>query len=237
MHTIECRTCGRVSYGRMPSNYCNAKCRTRSPEYIESNRIRMERRRREQGRARVKGRRVWAQTHRHQCVQCNVWFWSVLQKRTRCDYCTKHYTQAKARHCVACGCWFTPWTGRGGTSATCSIECHNARAESQLKKSRRIGKAQRRARQRGADSEAVDPMLVFYRDKWTCQICGSRTPQRKRGTHDPRAPELDHIVPLAMGGAHKYINTQCACRECNQRKGGVSIVGQGHLFGMADIAA
>ena len=236
MNKIVCRTCGRVSYGRMPSNYCTAKCRIRSPEYIERNRARLERTRRAQGRKKVKGKRVCVRSYKHICVQCEARFWSAWPKRTRCGYCTKRRTAAKARHCVTCRCWFTPWTGRGGTSVTCSTECHNVRAENQLKKSRRIGKAMRRARQRGADSEAVDPMLVFYRDKWICQICGSRTPQRKRGTHDPRAPELDHIVPLAMGGSHKYTNTQCACRECNQRKG-ASIVGQGHLFGMVGTAA
>jgi 5-methylcytosine-specific restriction endonuclease McrA len=43
------------------------------------------------------------------------------------------------------------------------------------------------------------------------------------------APELDHIVPLACGGAHTYQNTQCTCRECNGRKG-ATILGQLRLL-------
>ena len=39
------------------------------------------------------------------------------------------------------------------------------------------------------------------------------------GTCDPRAPELDHIVPLALGGAHVPENVQDACRACNSAKG------------------
>lgn len=56
--------------------------------------------------------------------------------------------------------------------------------------------------------------------------CGKPTPLKLRGTCKPRAPEIDHRVPIAMGGAHTYDNVQCACRECNQRKGGTVIVGQ-----------
>jgi 5-methylcytosine-specific restriction endonuclease McrA len=71
---------------------------------------------------------------------------------------------------------------------------------------------------RGATVELVDPIKVFERDGWRCQLCMRKTPARLRGSYDPRAPELDHIVPISKGGAHSYINTQCACRECNGKK-------------------
>ncbi|HHW13485.1 MAG TPA: HNH endonuclease [Firmicutes bacterium] len=84
---------------------------------------------------------------------------------------------------------------------------------------RRQGKAIRRARIKGLAHEVFDPIEVFQRDHWTCQICGAKTPRRLRGTTDDRAPELDHIVPLALGGQHTRANTQCLCRRCNQAKG------------------
>jgi 5-methylcytosine-specific restriction endonuclease McrA len=67
--------------------------------------------------------------------------------------------------------------------------------------------------------ENVDPIQVFIRDGWKCQLCGVHTPRRYRGTCKPTAPELDHIVTLADGGEHSYRNTQCACRSCNNKKG------------------
>lgn len=66
--------------------------------------------------------------------------------------------------------------------------------------------------------ENVNPIKVFERDKWKCQICGVKTPRKLRGTLDDRAPELDHVMPLSLGGAHSYMNTQCACRKCNAEK-------------------
>jgi 5-methylcytosine-specific restriction endonuclease McrA len=87
---------------------------------------------------------------------------------------------------------------------------------------RRLDRAREHARRRAIRSvtiETVDPLLVFERDGWVCQICRIITPRGMRGTHDPRAPELDHIVPLAAGGEHSYRNTQCACRDCNGKKG------------------
>ena len=71
---------------------------------------------------------------------------------------------------------------------------------------------------KAASVENVDPIKVFERDKWKCQICGVKTPRKLRGTINDRAPELDHIMPLSRGGAHSYMNTQCLCRKCNAAK-------------------
>jgi 5-methylcytosine-specific restriction endonuclease McrA len=60
---------------------------------------------------------------------------------------------------------------------------------------------------------------VFVRDKWKCKACGCNTPQSLRGTCDPDAPELDHIIPLSRGGWHAPDNCQTLCRQCNQDKG------------------
>jgi 5-methylcytosine-specific restriction endonuclease McrA len=67
-------------------------------------------------------------------------------------------------------------------------------------------------------AERFDPLEVLARDGWRCHICGVSTPKRLRGTFDDRAPELDHIIPLAAGGEHTRLNTACACRKCNIAK-------------------
>lgn len=69
----------------------------------------------------------------------------------------------------------------------------------------------------GVAHEAVNPYTVFRRDKWTCQHCGYVTPKWLRGL-GAEGPTLDHILPVAKGGAHSYANTQCLCSECNSKK-------------------
>jgi 5-methylcytosine-specific restriction endonuclease McrA len=86
-----------------------------------------------------------------------------------------------------------------------------------------------RARLRRAQVERVDPIKVFDRDAWRCQICGRKTPRERRGSINSNAPELDHIVPLSVGGEHSYRNTQCACRSCNASKGS-QVYGQIPMF-------
>ena len=76
-----------------------------------------------------------------------------------------------------------------------------------------------RARHAGVACDyRIKPEHVFTRDRWRCQLCGCRTPKRLRGKNKPTSPELDHIVPIAMGGGHTWDNVQCACRKCNMRK-------------------
>lgn len=79
--------------------------------------------------------------------------------------------------------------------------------------------AQRWARKAGVIREPIDPIAVFNDANWRCGVCGGHTPKTLRGSYDPRAPELDHIVPLAAGGSHTLDNVQCCCRACNGSKG------------------
>jgi 5-methylcytosine-specific restriction endonuclease McrA len=168
------------------------------------------------------------------CPICGKMFSGRIGKLTCSDECRLQYGKQDARRyyaarkplkqriCKECGQTFVPEYGdkrRGFCSDACSHR-HNGR----------IGKTFRRARLHTDDAEAVNPMAVFARDKWRCHLCGARTPRKLRGTYDDRAPELDHITPLARGGAHTYVNTACACRRCNQEKGD-SMVGQLRMIG------
>lgn len=123
-----------------------------------------------------------------------------------------HRSSGKVVTCKECGCVYCPLYGTKGNTW-----CQPCKAIG-LKRIKRAHKALRRARKKGADCESVDPYKVFDRDKWKCQLCGVKTPKSKRGTYADNAPELDHIIPLSKGGAHKYTNTQCTCRKCNGLK-------------------
>jgi hypothetical protein len=69
----------------------------------------------------------------------------------------------------------------------------------------------RRARIRDAFVEHVDPQVVFERDEGVCGICGELA---ERDCFD-----VDHVIPLALGGEHSYANSQVAHPPCNRAKG------------------
>lgn len=79
------------------------------------------------------------------------------------------------------------------------------------RKSHADAQALRRARLALVPVERVDRDVVYDRDAGICGIC--REPVERE------VATLDHIVPLALGGAHLYSNVQIAHRVCNSRKG------------------
>jgi len=76
------------------------------------------------------------------------------------------------------------------------------------------GRARRRARKRDAYVADVWRSRIFERDGWRCQLCGKAT-QRNAVAPHPKAPVLDHIIPLAQGGTHEPANVQCSHFLCN----------------------
>lgn len=130
--------------------------------------------------------------------------------------------------CKNCG---SMYVRRSGASKTQCLECKkNARAAYRRQYQRRYrkteaglalkatSKAKRRARHK-VKTDRINPLKVFDRDGWQCRICGVSTPRVLRGSYEPNAPELDHMVSLAKGGHHTWDNVQCACRSCNGSKG------------------
>lgn len=129
--------------------------------------------------------------------------------------------------CCECGIDFVRVPSPGKTLQVqvkyCSRSC-------QKRASDRNRTRARRAKTRGAQAvEKVNVLAVFARDGWRCAMCGCKTPMSARGTIRANAPELDHIVPLSLGGDHSYANTQCLCRACNHAKGARAF-GQMNLF-------
>lgn len=53
---------------------------------------------------------------------------------------------------------------------------------------------------------------IFLRDGNQCLNCGT-----------PNDLHIDHVVPLALGGAHALANLQTLCRSCNSKKGARAI--------------
>lgn len=148
---------------------------------------------------------------------------AVLERAARVARSRRRRPRPSVR-CPECMLEFSPLCA----GVLCSDECRRARKKERKrlyrltsesgKRSRRIDRQARKARKRGATVERFDDLEILRRDRWRCRICGVRTPRELRGTCEPNAPEVDHIVALANGGAHARWNVQCACRACNGAK-------------------
>jgi hypothetical protein len=65
--------------------------------------------------------------------------------------------------------------------------------------------------------ERFDPRDVYERDRWICQLCFRPVEQHLK--HPDRwSASLDHVIPLARGGAHTRSNAQLAHLHCNRVK-------------------
>lgn len=160
---------------------------------------------------------------RAKCGHCGEWFEVKPRNRKFCSqacgliyqrqtYKDKTRSKWDTRRCKECDASFTPLQRCSRPSEYCSAQCAR-------RYNGRIGKKKRRAVMRGVQSERVNPIDIFVKAEWRCQLCGTETPRILRGTYEPNAPELDHVIPLARGGAHANDNVQLLCRQCNASKG------------------
>ena len=61
----------------------------------------------------------------------------------------------------------------------------------------------------------IDRAVIIARDNSTCYLCGKRVAKKHL--------QIDHVQPLAKGGAHTYENLRVACAACNGRKGDLTL--------------
>jgi 5-methylcytosine-specific restriction endonuclease McrA len=69
----------------------------------------------------------------------------------------------------------------------------------------------RRERLKMAKREPYAREAVFERDGWRCWICGEPVLEEDA--------TVDHVIPIAQGGADTPDNVRTAHRDCNSRRG------------------
>lgn len=122
----------------------------------------------------------------------------------------------KRQTCSRCNCKFLAKYTKRVYCDECLITVKGERKADPRKNQRKMSK--RRAMLAKAFVEEVDPTMLFERDGWRCHICGRKC-RRDVDNFHPKAPTIDHIIPLVAGGEHSYRNTACAHRYCNVSKG------------------
>lgn len=145
-----------------------------------------------------------------ECPTCKKKFVRYSVTRAYCSKACKPVPPKKERvaaprdtHCRTCG---VEIVGLG--RFFCSDRC-----------SKKLEKKIRRARKLSAGPhEAVGLAYVMKRDAGKCRLCGGAVDRNAVVPH-PKAPTLDHVVPLSRGGTHTRANLQLAHFSCNVIKG------------------
>jgi len=62
---------------------------------------------------------------------------------------------------------------------------------------------------------------IFERDKYQCQYCGTKPPNKRTAIRwmEENALTFDHVVPRSRGGKTTWNNIVTACFKCNAKKG------------------
>lgn len=229
-----CKACGNTFQRRNPSGsarkglskegqFCSHNCRA------DANRLYPDKRAAKAAfRARRKVRLGLPTAPQSRQCCCGEWF---LPSNTSHVYCKvscrpasvaleyKSCLSHSPTTCKKCSRSFIPI--EAGRRKFCSPKCTK-----EFHRKASGGTHRKRARYHGVTYEYINTLTVLERDGWRCQVCFRKTPKRLRGSIDECAPELDHRIPMALGGGHIWSNVQCACRRCNLAKSGDKIAGQ-----------
>lgn len=173
--------------------------------------------------------KIFKRTKLAPCPDCGRNFNPFIrsgQGRKRCSPCTKEHARQRrlagyiprpkvAKDCRLCGKSFASSRPK---AKYCSHRCSR---KAEVKKRWAAFKVWERERRRLISSgELIDPIDIFERDGWVCQLCHKKVKRDAAAPH-PLAPTMDHIVPVADGGEHVEANVQCAHFICNCRRSNI----------------
>lgn len=96
-------------------------------------------------------------------------------------------------------------------------KCDDCRAAVRRDARRRRRQAER-VRKLGLAHEPYTLAVIASRDRYRCGLCGKRVAMTKQVPH-PKAPTIDHVMPIACGGDDTRANVQLAHFLCNSVKG------------------
>lgn len=125
--------------------------------------------------------------------------------------------------CATCGDVFTRPPVRGQRPRYCPEHAAGRGWKRDNPGSRRRSDALRRSRVAAAERETFDPIEIFERDGWRCQVpvCRQRSRQIRsdRSWPHPLSPSVDHIIPVIEGGGHVRANVRASHLICNTSRG------------------
>ena len=158
------------------------------------------------------------------CIVCGDGFVYITKSKGRyrrtCSEECRSKRNARALSDVPCKTCARKFKPRRGGQTYCSLPCRPQSATLEpatLRQHKRDYAKRYQARKRGVLIERFTSLEVYERDGWMCGICGRPVDKTLRHPHH-MAASIDHVLPLACGGAHTRANVQCAHWICNSRK-------------------
>jgi hypothetical protein len=136
---------------------------------------------------------VFARKSSHRKATCSRACGRKLSGRSHSGQ--KHPKQIREHQCRDCrGLFIGPQIGRCPACQAINKRKHHVG-----------GNHCQRARKAGVPRDySITSTRVFDRDGWRCRLCGCVTPKQLKGSYQPNAPELDHIIPLSVGRSNLY---------------------------------
>ena len=215
-HPYNCIRCGKqCKSAKRDAKYCSMYCynmlRYDTCGRVPTEDLAHNKRRRERDEAKANGTYVYPM---RLCSWCDHMYTPTQDQGHRCPDCKGNRQGAKwqifHRDCAICE---KPYVTRY-TKTTCSDTC----ARIKYVDDRRESEHKRRARKTAAFVAPVNRQQVYKRDGYRCHICGGKAKMDAVVPH-PKAPTLDHVIPLARGGTHEPLNCRLAHFMCNALKG------------------
>lgn len=188
--------------------YCSKRCKRSAWRLANPDRDQAHQERAAQ--AEIARRASYCRVYFNTCKVCGIGWAGQRLARHCSDECKKtennqlslarnlgKHAMRPPKQCQVCREQFSAPYGTKAR-AYCGDICRAAASRA----TKAAAKQVREALKRGVDAERFNPADVFERDAWTCQLCGTPTPQEARGSYRSDAPELDHCVPVEIGRAH-----------------------------------
>jgi 5-methylcytosine-specific restriction endonuclease McrA len=69
-----------------------------------------------------------------------------------------------------------------------------------------------------AQGDLIEPLVLFEKYNWICNICEAEINKRLRFPHY-WAATIEHVIPICKGGTHTWENCRPAHAICNWQKG------------------
>ena len=137
-----------------------------------------------------------------------------------CEFCSRVFVSRvgdRVRACKDAECQRLLRNARMREYRRRYAEKHGHALERQFAEGRTDARHRRRATLKGAYVETVRITDLVERDGWVCGICAEPVDPDLRWPH-LMSKTIDHVVPIALGGAHAPTNCQIAHLTCNSRK-------------------
>ncbi len=135
--------------------------------------------------------------------------------RANAEYCAAMYQGRKGKERERYQRQKETWTARQRQYRKQNLKAVKAYAQAYKATPRgsaaiRRGWEKRRARREAGFLEHIDPRIVYQMHGGCCGICKEFVAEDEF--------HVDHVMPLARGGLHGYVNVQPAHPDCNKRK-------------------